>query len=179
MLEDSDGNCTGAAGVDGRSSSAIGQVSIQQSKGTPAQDKKGIPERGKDAADELRDEIVTSAQLGLYGEEVVTSKLEDEGYINVDRNLYMITTDGRVRIADIAAMKDGHLTLVEVKVNTSPYKSDQRRKDALIAREGAWVNPQSPAAKRIWGTDIPLPYIDPTPTKVVRVSCSFAGWKCR
>lgn len=139
----------------------------------------GILERGRDASSELKDQVVTSYELGIWGEDFVTEKLEEEGYVVVARGLYMITTEGTVRIADIVAMKDGNITLVEVKVNGSRYSASQREKDASIASNGAWVNPNSPAAKRLWGTDIGMPYIEPAPTKVVRVQCEYLGWSCR
>lgn len=98
------GTTTGASSVD------IPRENSDSSSGTV----KGIIERGKGATDEVKDKIVTRAELGFLGESYVVGILKDEGYDIIDRGLYVWTVDGRLRIVDIVAMKDGKLTLVEL-----------------------------------------------------------------
>ena len=55
---------------------------------------------------------------------------------------------------------------------------------AHVALGGAYVNPNSPAARSFFGPGPAgdgggLPWIDPTPTRVVRIQCGFLGWSCR
>jgi RHS repeat-associated protein len=169
------GACGGTFGIDNNSASAV-----EKKKGAVDRVWDGILERGSDATDELKDEIMTSYGLGLFGENYVANALEDEGYVIVARNLYVSTFDGKLRIVDIAAMKDDRLVFVEIKVNGGRYSDSQMAKDAKIAAEGGIVNPNSAASRRLFGGFGPnLPIVGPTPTVLVRLNCQYAGWSCR
>ena len=129
--------------------------------------------------EEATDLVETSYKRGVFGQEAVEKILKKDGFEIAARNFGVFTKDGLLRVVDIAAIKDGRLFLIEVKVNDSYYNSSQFMKDQSIRTFGGFVRPnpaiQEGAFAR-FGFDVRLP---PTPTVVYRVSCSFSGLVCR
>jgi RHS repeat-associated protein len=136
-----------------------------------------VKEAGADSADEFADRQVTRFELGAFGENTVAARLEEMGFEIVARGLKIITRDAELRIVDLVARNGDDIIFVEVKVNSSGYNESQRLKDQSIASRGGFIWPNQ-KANRGWLSHI-NPKIDPTPTIVVRLSCSIGGIICR